>query len=57
MLTIHHLRFGRSIFTVWLLEELGVEYQLKEYLRDPETMRAGDDLKQIHPLGKSPAPS
>lgn len=54
MLTIHHLRIGRSIFTVWQLEELGVEYALKEYLRDPVTMRAGDDLKVIHPLGKSP---
>jgi len=54
MLTIHHLRIGRSIFTVWLLEELGIEYNLKEYLRHPETMRAGDDLKVIHPLGKSP---
>ncbi len=54
MLTIHHLRIGRSIFTVWLLEELGVEYAVKEYLRDPVTMRAGDDLKVIHPLGKSP---
>ena len=54
MLTIHHLRIGRSIFTVWLLEELGVEYQLTEYLRNPQTMRAQDDLKAIHPLGKSP---
>jgi glutathione S-transferase len=54
MLTIHHLRIGRSIFTVWLLEELGVEYAVKEYLRDPVTMRAQDDLKVIHPLGKSP---
>ena len=54
MLTIHHLRIGRSIFTVWQLEELGVEYALKEYLRDPVTMLAGDDLKVIHPLGKSP---
>jgi glutathione S-transferase len=54
MLTIHHLRIGRSIFTVWLLEELELEYELKEYLRDPETMRAPPELKQIHPLGKSP---
>ena len=54
MLTIHHLRIGRSIFSVWLLEELGVEYTLKEYLRDPATMRAQDDLKVIHLLGKSP---
>ncbi len=54
MLTLHHLRIGRSIFTVWLLEELGVQYALKEYFRNPTTMRAGDDLKVIHPLGKSP---
>ena len=54
MLTIHHLRIGRSIFTVWLLEELGVEYAIKEYLRHSDTLRAGDDLKVIHPLGKSP---
>jgi glutathione S-transferase len=54
MLTLHHLRIGRSIFTVWLLEELGADYILKEYLRNPETMRAQDDLKVIHPLGKSP---
>ena len=54
MLTIHHLRIGRSIFTVWLLEELGLEYDLVEYLRNPETMRAPPELKDIHPLGKSP---
>ncbi|MEP5766037.1 MAG: glutathione S-transferase family protein [Halieaceae bacterium] len=54
MITMHHLRIGRSIFTVWLLEELGLEYELKEYLRDPDTMRAPPELKNIHPLGKSP---
>jgi len=54
MLTIHHLHIGRSIFTVWLLEELQLDYQVKEYFRDPVTLRAGDDLKVIHPLGKSP---
>ena len=54
MITLHHLRIGRSIFTVWLLEELGVDYELKVYHRNPETMRAPDDLKQVHPLGKSP---
>jgi glutathione S-transferase len=54
MLTIHHLRIGRSIFTVWLLEELGIDYDLKEYHRDPETMRAPPELKAVHPLGKSP---
>jgi len=54
MITLHHLRIGRSIFTVWMLEELGVEYAMEVYHRDPETMRAPDSLKKIHPLGKSP---
>ncbi len=54
MITLHHLRIGRSIFTVWLLEEAGVDYELKVYLRDPETMRSQADIKAIHPLGKSP---
>ena len=54
MLTIHHLRVGRSIFTVWLLEELELEYELKEYYRHPETNRSPPELKNIHPLGKSP---
>jgi len=54
MLTLHHLRIGRSIFTVWLLEELGLDYQIIEYLRNPETMRAPPALKEVHALGKSP---
>jgi glutathione S-transferase len=54
MITIHHLRIGRSIFTVWLLEELGLDYDLKDYRRDPETFRAPPELREVHPLGKSP---
>lgn len=54
MITLHHLRIGRSLFTVWLLEELACDYNLKVYHRDPETMRAQADLKAVHPLGKSP---
>lgn len=54
MLTIHHLRVGRSIFTVWLLEELQLDYEVEEYFRHPETNRAPPELKKIHPLGKSP---
>lgn len=54
MIKLHHLRIGRSIFTVWLLEEAGVDYELEVYLRDPETMRAPPALKAVHPLGKSP---
>ncbi|MEL6365973.1 MAG: glutathione S-transferase [Pseudomonadota bacterium] len=54
MILVHHLRIGRSIFTVWLLEELGLEYELKIYDRNPETFRAPPELKKAHPLGKSP---
>lgn len=54
MIKLHHLRIGRSIFTVWQLEELGAEYELEVYTRDPKTMRAPESLQKIHPLGKSP---
>ncbi len=54
MIKLHHLRIGRSLFTVWLLEEAGADYELEVYLRDPETMRSQADLKAVHPLGKSP---
>ncbi|MEM1248188.1 MAG: glutathione S-transferase family protein [Acidobacteriota bacterium] len=53
MLTIHHLIVGRSVFTVWLLEELGIEYQLEPYHR-LATRRAPPELREVHPLGKSP---
>ncbi len=54
MIIVHHLVLGRSIFTVWLLEELGLDYELEIYHRHPETMRAPESLKKAHPLGKSP---
>lgn len=54
MITLHHLRIGRSLFTVWQLEELGAEYELEIYTRDANTMRAPESLQRIHPLGKSP---
>lgn len=54
MIKLHHLRIGRSIFTVWLLEEFGLDYELKVYHRNPETFRSQDDIKQATPLGKSP---
>ncbi len=53
MITLHHLRVGRSVFTAWLLEELGLPYELKIYIRD-ENRRAPPELKAAHPLGKSP---
>lgn len=54
MLTVHHLNDSRSQRVLWLLEELGVEYDIVFYERAPETMRAPASLKQVHPLGKSP---
>lgn len=53
MLKVHHLRVGRSVFTVWLLEELGAPYELEIYIRN-EMGRAPPELKNAHPLGKSP---
>jgi len=54
MLTVHHLETSRSQRILWLLEELGVPYELKVYRRDPKTRLAPAGLKAIHPLGKSP---
>ncbi|WP_186104978.1 glutathione S-transferase family protein [Burkholderia gladioli] len=54
MLTVHHLNNSRSQRVLWLLEELGVPYELKRYERDPKTMLAPPELRAIHPLGKSP---
>lgn len=54
MIIVHHLNNSRSQRVLWLLEELGVEYEIKRYQRDPVTMLAPPELKQVHPLGKSP---
>ena len=54
MISVHHLNNSRSQRILWLLEELGVEYDIKRYERDPQTMLAPPELRQIHPLGKSP---
>ncbi|KIQ06342.1 MULTISPECIES: glutathione S-transferase [Pseudomonas] len=54
MITVHHLNNSRSQRILWLLEELGVEYQIKRYERDPKTMLAPPELRAVHPLGKSP---
>jgi glutathione S-transferase len=54
MLTVHHLETSRSQRILWLLEELGVPYELRVYRRDPATRLAPAELKAIHPLGKSP---
>ena len=54
MLIVHHLNNSRSQRVLWLLEELGVPYEVKRYERNTETMLAPPELKQVHPLGKSP---
>jgi glutathione S-transferase len=51
---VHHLDKSRSHRILWLLEELAVPYEIKEYKRDKETMLAPPELKLVHPLGKSP---
>jgi glutathione S-transferase len=57
MLVVHHLETSRSQRVLWLLEELGVAYELKVYKRNPATRLAPPELKQVHPLGKSPVVS
>lgn len=54
MITVHHLETSRSQRVLWLLEELGVPYQIRRYQRDPKTRLAPPELKAVHPLGKSP---
>lgn len=54
MITVHHLNNSRSQRVLWLLEELGVAYEVKRYERDAKTMLAPPELLAVHPLGKSP---
>ncbi len=54
MIIVHHLNNSRSQRILWLLEEIGLEYDIKRYQRDPKTMLAPPELRQVHPLGKSP---
>jgi glutathione S-transferase len=54
MVVVHHLNNSRSQRVLWLLEELGVPYEVKRYERDAKTMLAPPALLAIHPLGKSP---
>lgn len=54
MLTVHHLNNSRSQRVLWLLEELGLPYEIVHYQRDQKTMLAPPELRRVHPLGKSP---
>ena len=54
MITVHHLENSRSQRILWMLEELGLPYEIKRYERDKATMLAPPELRRVHPLGKSP---
>jgi glutathione S-transferase len=54
MIVVHHLNNSRSQRVLWLLEELGLPYEIKQYQRDKKTNLAPPELKKVHPLGKSP---
>lgn len=51
---VHHLENSRSQRILWMLEELGLPYEVRRYRRDPKTMLAPSELRRVHPLGKSP---
>ena len=51
---VHHLENSRSQRILWMLEELGLPYEVERYERNPKTMLAPPELKRVHPLGKSP---
>ena len=54
MITVHHLTIAQSERVLWLLEELGLPYELVRYERDPKTILAPDSLRQLHPMGLAP---
>jgi glutathione S-transferase len=53
-ITVHHLENSRSQRVLWMLEELGLPYEIVRYERNPKTMLAPPELRAVHPLGKSP---
>ena len=54
MIKLHHLNRSRSLRILWLLEELGLDYEVIRYERDKKTNLAPPELLALHPLGKSP---
>ena len=54
MIIVHHLNDSRSQRVLWLLEELGLPYEVRRYQRDPKTRLAPAELRAVHPLGKAP---
>ena len=54
MIVVHHLENSRSQRVLWMLEELGLPYEVRRYERNSKTMLAPPELRAVHPLGKSP---
>ena len=54
MITLHHLENSRSLGLLWLLEEMGLDYELQIHARDPKTSLSPESYKKLHPLGKAP---
>ncbi|MFZ3482416.1 glutathione S-transferase family protein [Sphingomonas sp. 3-13AW] len=54
MITVHHLENSRSQRVLWLLEELGLPYEVRRYKRNKRTLLAPPELREVHPLGKAP---
>jgi glutathione S-transferase len=54
VIVVHHLNNSRSQRVLWLLEELGLDYEVRRYQRNAKTMLAPPELRAVHPLGKSP---
>ncbi|MQP64345.1 glutathione S-transferase [Niveispirillum sp. SYP-B3756] len=54
MIRVHHLNISRSLRVLWLLEEVGLDYEVVRHKRDAKTMRAPLALRNLHPLGKLP---
>ena len=54
MITLHHLENSRSLGLLWLLEEMGLDYELQIHARDPKTNLSPESYKKLHPLGKAP---
>jgi glutathione S-transferase len=53
-IVVHHLENSRSQRLLWMIEELGFDYEVRKYRRDSKTMLAPPELRRVHPLGKAP---
>ena len=54
MIVVHHLNNSRSQRVLWLLEELGLDYEVRPYTREGGAGSAPQSLRAVHALGKAP---